>query len=109
MTLQAPMQCRARQMRDRRLQSVKASAALSSGSNVCRLKATIIAFSALSKTVDRGSFGPVLRSSTVRRLRHFVTVLGLMPSSRLSVASEACDHSGQALGPMAGQPLLLQL
>ena len=34
-------------------------------------------------------------SSTVARLRHFATVLGLIPSSRLSCASEACDHSGQ--------------
>jgi hypothetical protein len=35
---------------------------------------------------------PVLRSSTVSRLRHFATVFGLMPSSRLSAAVEACDR-----------------
>ena len=45
--------------------------------------------------VDRGSFGPVFISSTVVRLRHFATVFALMSSSRLSIASEACDHSGQ--------------
>lgn len=42
----------------------------------------------------RGSDDPVFKSSTVARLRHFATVLGLMPSSRLSAASKACDHSG---------------
>jgi hypothetical protein len=31
-----------------------------------------------------------LRFSTVARLRHFMTVLGLRPNSRLSCASEAC-------------------
>ena len=43
------------------------------------------------RTVDRGSFGPVFRSSTVARFRHFATVLGLMPSSWLNCASGACD------------------
>jgi hypothetical protein len=38
------------------------------------------------------AFDPVFRSSTVARLRHFATVLGLIPSSRLSVESEACDR-----------------
>ncbi len=38
--------------------------------------------------------GPVFKSSTVARFRHFATVFGLMPSSRLNCASEACDHSG---------------
>ena len=33
---------------------------------------------------------PVFRSLTVARLRHFATVLGMILSSRLSVASEAC-------------------
>ena len=39
------------------------------------------ASSAYVRTVERGYFGPVLRSSTVRHLRHFMTVFGLMPSS----------------------------
>jgi len=34
-----------------------------------------------------------VRSSTVALLRHFATVFGLIPSSRLSVESEACDLS----------------
>ena len=43
------------------------------------LKATIIASSSRLRTVERGSVGPALRSSTVARLRHFRTVFGLMP------------------------------
>src|SRR5690606_19904652 len=57
-----------------------------------RLNATIAASSASDRTVERGSVGPVFKSSTVARLRHFATVLGLMPYSRLSCASEACDR-----------------
>ncbi len=38
------------------------------------------------------TLGPVLRSSTVARLRCFATVFGLRPNSRLSCASEACDR-----------------
>ncbi|ETX13475.1 hypothetical protein OCH239_10185 [Roseivivax halodurans JCM 10272] len=34
--------------------------------------------SALVRTVERGSFGPVLSSSTVCRLRQFATVLGFV-------------------------------
>ena len=36
-------------------------------------------------------------SSTVARFRHFATVLGLMPRSRLNCESEACDRSIAAL------------
>jgi hypothetical protein len=46
---------------------------------------------------QRGSVGPVFMSSTVARLRHFATVLGLIPSSRLSCASEVCDRRIAAL------------
>ena len=42
-------------------------------------------------TIERGSPGPVVISSTDVRLRHFATVFGLIARSRLSVASEACD------------------
>jgi hypothetical protein len=49
------------------------------------------------RTVERGSFSPVCKSSTVTRLRHFATVLGLIPSSLLSYASEACDRCIAAL------------
>jgi hypothetical protein len=45
------------------------------------------------RTDERGSFGPVLGSSTVSRLRHFATILGLIPSSRISAAVEACVRS----------------
>ena len=38
-----------------------------------------------------------LRSSTVSRLRHFSTVLTLIPSSRLSAAVVACDRCIVAL------------
>lgn len=54
-------------------------------------------FSASVRTVERGSFGPVLQSSTVDRLRHFATVLELIPNSRLACASEACDRCIPAL------------
>jgi len=57
-----------------------------------RRNATTIASSASVRVVERGAFGPVFRSSTVALFRHFATVLGLIPSSRLSVASEACDR-----------------
>ena len=56
-----------------------------------------IASSASVSTVDRGSVGPVFISPTVARFRHFATVLGLMPSSRLNCASEACDRCIAAL------------
>ena len=36
-------------------------------------------------------------SSTVARFRHFATVFGLIPNSRLSCASEACDRCIAAL------------
>jgi hypothetical protein len=64
---------------------------------VWRRKATIIASSASARTVDRGSVGPVFISSTVARFRHFATVLGFMPSSLPSCASEACDGCVAAL------------
>jgi len=38
------------------------------------------------------AFGPVFISSTVALLRHLANVFRLIPNSRLSVASEACDH-----------------
>jgi hypothetical protein len=48
-------------------------------------------------TVDGGSADPVLISSIVARLRHFATVLGLVHSSRLNSAGEACDRCIAAL------------
>jgi hypothetical protein len=57
----------------------------------------MVASSASVRTVERGSFGPVLKYSTVARLRHFATVLGLIPSSLLSAAIEACDRCIAAL------------
>lgn len=55
-------------------------------------KPEIFPFSTDAKTVERGSVDPVFISSTVARFRHFATVLGLMPNSLLSCASEACDR-----------------
>jgi hypothetical protein len=94
MALQAAMQRRPGQVRDRRLQGIEA---------VIQRQQRVAperhdrASSASVRMVDRGSVGPVFRSSTVARLRHFATVLGLMPSSRLSCASEACDRCIAAL------------
>jgi hypothetical protein len=89
MSLQAPVQRRPRQVRDRRLQGREALVRRQQG---VRRNATTIASSASVKTVERGSFGPVFRSSTVARFRHLATVFGLIPSSRLSCESEACDR-----------------
>jgi hypothetical protein len=53
--------------------------------------------------VDHGSVGPVFMSSTVACLRHCATVLGLIPSSRLNCASEACPCRDIALRYPAGE------
>ena len=63
----------------------------SNGSSVCCREATTIASSVSVGTDERGSFGPVCRSSTVARFRHFAAVLRLIPSSLLGAASDACD------------------
>jgi len=54
--------------------------------------ATIKVSSSLERTVDRGTFGPIGRSSTPVRLRHFATVFGLTPYRSLSASSEAFDR-----------------
>ena len=51
----------------------------------------------LSLWLDEKRGSRHFKSSTVVRLRHFATVLGLIPSSRLSVASDACDRCITAL------------
>src|SRR5437764_4134668 len=51
----------------------------SSGSQVCRRKATTIASSSIDSTVELGCFGPVGRSATKLRLRHLAAVFGLVP------------------------------
>ena len=53
--------------------------------------------SSLLRTVERGTLGPVLRSSTVSRLRHFKTVFGLIPNVSLSSLAEADDRCIAAL------------
>ncbi len=55
------------------------------------------ASSTSDRTVDRGSLDPVFISSIIARLRHFATAFGLMPSSRVSCESEACDRCIAAL------------
>lgn len=72
---------------------------MSNASSLCRRNARIMASSSPLRTEDRGALGPVLRSSAVSRLRHFATVLGLMPSFRPSSAIEAClsrDHAAHS-------------
>ncbi len=49
------------------------------------------------ETVERGSFRPVLRSSTVSRFRHLATDFGLIPIFLLSAEIEACDRCIAAL------------
>ena len=61
----------------------------SSGKDVCRCKNYDYGPSVSARTVERGAFGPVLKSQTVARFRHFATVLGLMASSRFSCEIEA--------------------
>ena len=39
----------------------------------------MIASSSSVRTVERASFGPILASAVVERLRHFCTVVGLTP------------------------------
>lgn len=58
---------------------------------------TILTSSNAMRTVERGSLGPVLKSSTVARKRHLATVLELMPSSLLNYASLdfGCSLSAQ--------------
>ena len=100
-SLQAPMKGRPRQVRDRRLQGMDAV--------VQRLVTpTIVASSDAVRTVVRGSFGPVHRSSTVAGFRHFATVLefvgetihwivfqpSLRPNAPLGCAREAWRLSG---------------
>src|SRR4051794_17119356 len=46
----------------------------SSGRSVCRRKPTMTASSSIDSTVDRGSFGPVRRSTTELRAFHLRTV-----------------------------------
>jgi len=72
----------------------------SSSRSVLLRNATTIASWASVNTVDRGS---VFISSTVARMRHFVTVLALTPSSRLIYESEACERSIAALTASASQ------
>ena len=92
--LQAPVQCRARQVRDRRLPGIETVV-----QRQLRMtpECAIAASSASVRTVERGSFGPVLTSSTGAGFRHLATVFGIMPSSLLSAESEACDRCIAAL------------
>ena len=56
-----------------------------------------MASSASLRTVECGSFGPVLQFATVSRSRHFATVFGLIPNSLLIATVEACDRGIEAL------------
>jgi len=66
---------------------------------MCRRKATTVASLSSLRTAERGSFGPVLRTSTVSRFRHFATAFGLTPNSLLNSTVEAhCLPRGHLLG-----------
>jgi hypothetical protein len=71
MALQATVQGRPRQVRDRRLQGVEA---VVQGQQGVLRKATTIASSSAVSTVERAVFGPILASCTKARLRHLATV-----------------------------------
>ncbi len=77
-----------------------------------------IFLSASVRTVERGSFGPVLRSSTVWRFCPFATVFvgGNIPLDRFLIlltpqipAERRLRSFEPTLGPLAGQPSSLQL
>lgn len=76
MVLQATVQRRACQVRDRRLQGIE---------TVIQRQQRVLAkcdddcLASTDRTVDRGSFGPVGRSTAEDRSFHFATVLGLIP------------------------------
>jgi hypothetical protein len=66
----------------------------------------IAASSSGVSTGDRASFGPIRLSSTLARLRHFRTVLGLIPKRSASAATEAFDrcHSARTACVVLAQP-----
>jgi hypothetical protein len=71
MALQAAMQGRSREMRDRGLEGIEA---IVERQQLCLRKAIMIASSSVESTVDLASFGPVGRSVTVSRFFHLPTV-----------------------------------
>jgi hypothetical protein len=103
MTLKAPVQRRPCQIRDRGLKGIQA---VIQGQLRMALERATAAASSSVTAIERSSLGPVLRSSTVARLRHFVNVFGLMPILRLICAGEACDRCIAALMACAVVALL---
>lgn len=89
MPLQATVQHRPGRVRDPGMQRERQP---SGGSSLWRRNATTVVLSVSAGTVDRGSFRPVPRCSTVSRFRHLATVLGSRPNARFSAAVEACDR-----------------
>ena len=55
---------------------------------MCRRKAAINAAIASLRTLERCCFGPVLRSSTISRQRHFARVFRLISNSRLNALAK---------------------
>jgi hypothetical protein len=72
----------------------------SNGSSLCRRKATINASCSRPRVVACGSAGPLFRSATEVRLRHFRTVTGLIPYRGAS----ACAFF-TPLGRSTGRPV----
>ena len=76
MALQAAMQVRSREHRDRRLQGIQAVVERQQDVVMeCDHHGFLLGVSAF----DRASFGPMATSAVVWRLHHFCTVVGLMP------------------------------
>jgi len=71
MPLQAAMQRRSAEVRDRRLQGVEA---IVQRQQRVPPKATMMASSSIDRTVDLASLGPVARSETEARFFHLATV-----------------------------------
>lgn len=81
-------------MWDQRLQHIKAVIQRHPGMTTERHDRRLSA-SASMRVVERGVFGPVFRSSTVTRLRHFASVPGLVPNSRGHMARPSQLANGE--------------
>ena len=74
--LEEPVQRGSREVRDRRLEGVET---IIERQQRVSTKRHDQGFFVGESTVDRGTFGPIGRSSRLARLRHLATVFGLMP------------------------------
>ncbi len=95
-TLQAPMQRRPCQVRDRGLQGIETiiqrQQRMSSEGDTAASPSSL-------RTVDRGSFGLVFKSSTVTRFRHFRDGLGVDPQLPAQLRERSLRSFGPSLEP----------